>query len=125
MHAHGSFLNTDIAAGRKPCAIVATTGTTATTALDPIDAIAELANRYNLWLHVDSAMAGSAMILPDCRWMWSGVEAADSIVVNAHKWLGAAFDCSLYYVRDPEHLIRIMSTNPSYLRTSADDEAIN
>ena len=60
------------------------------------------------------------MILPECRWMWQGVEGADSLVVNAHKWLGAAFDCSLYYVRDPEHLMRVMSTNPSYLRSAAD-----
>ena len=61
-------------------------------------------------------MAGSAMILPECRRLWEGVEGADSLVVNPHKWLGAAFDCSLYYVRDPEHLVRVMSTNPSYLQ---------
>ena len=72
--------------------------------------------RHGLWLHVDAAMAGSAMILPECRWMWEGVEGADSLVVNPHKWLGAAFDCSVYYVRDPEHLVRVMSTNPSYLQ---------
>jgi aromatic-L-amino-acid decarboxylase len=70
-------------------------------------------------------MAGSAMILPECRWMWQGVESADSVAINPHKWLGAAFDCSLYYVRDPEHLIRVMSTNPSYLRTSVDGEVKN
>lgn len=115
----------DVAAGLKPCAIVATTGTTATTALDPIAEIAAIAREYGLWLHVDAAMAGSAMILPECRWMWEGVEGADSIVTNAHKWLGVAFDCSLYYVRDPEHLIRVMSTNPSYLRTSADADVKN
>ena len=57
-------------------------------------------------------MAGSAMILPECRWMWDGVEGADSLVLNPHKWLGAAFDCSLYYVRDPEHLVRVMSHQP-------------
>jgi aromatic-L-amino-acid decarboxylase len=115
----------DIAAGRKPCAVVATSGTTATTALDPIDAIAAVAKRHGLWLHVDAAMAGSAMILPECRWMWRGVEAADSLVFNPHKWLGAAFDCSLYYVRDPEHLVRIMSTNPSFLRSNVDGEVKN
>src|SRR6185437_4995115 len=70
--------------------------------------------------HVDAAMAGSAMILPECRWMWNGVERADSLIVNPHKWLGVAFDCTLYYVRDPEHLVRVMSTNPSYLRTAVD-----
>ncbi len=115
----------DIAQGRKPCAIVATTGTTATTALDPIDAIADIATEFGLWLHVDAAMAGSAMILPECRWMWQGVERADSLIFNAHKWLGVSFDCALYYVRDPQHLIRVMSTNPSYLRTSADAEVKN
>ena len=57
------------------------------------------------------------MILPECRWMWDGIEGADSVVLNPHKWLGAVFDCSLYYVRDPEHLVRVMSTNPSYLQT--------
>jgi aromatic-L-amino-acid decarboxylase len=115
----------DLGRGLKPCAVVATTGTTATTALDPIDAIAKVAREFGLWLHVDAAMAGSAMILPECRWMWQGIEQADSLVINAHKWLGVSFDCSLYYVRDPEHLIRVMSTNPSYLQTSADAEVKN
>jgi len=118
-------ISADRAAGRTPCAVVATTGTTTTTALDPIEAIGAVARRHGLWLHVDSAMAGSAMILPECRWMWQGVESADSVAINPHKWLGAAFDCSLYYVRDPEHLIRVMSTNPSYLRTSVDGEVKN
>lgn len=115
----------DLAAGRLPCAVVATTGTTATTALDPVEAIAGIAQRYGLWLHVDAAMAGTAMILPECRWMWAGIEGASSIVLNAHKWLGSVFDTSLFYVRDPQHLIRVMSTNPSYLQTAADDKAVN
>ena len=115
----------DRRAGRTPCAVVATTGTTTTTALDPVGAIAAVARREGLWLHVDAAMAGSAMILPECRWMWDGVEDADSLVVNAHKWLGVAFDCSLYYVRDADALVRVMSTSPSYLRTAADDEVRN
>ncbi len=119
------LIEADVRAGNIPCAIVATTGTTGVTAIDPIAAIAEVAKRFGVWLHVDAAMAGSAMILPECRWMWEGVEGADSIVVNAHKWLGAAFDCSLYYVRDPEHLVRVMSTNPSYLRSAADGEVTN
>lgn len=115
----------DLSAGRKPCAIVGTTGTTATTALDPIEAMAKIARRHGLWFHVDAAMAGSAMILPECRWMWQGIEGADSLVLNPHKWLGVAFDCSLYYVRDPEVLIRVMSTSPSYLRTAADEKVRN
>jgi aromatic-L-amino-acid decarboxylase len=115
----------DLAEGRQPCAVVATTGTTTSTAIDPIAAIAAITRRHGLWLHVDAAMAGSAMILPECRWMWDGIEEADSLVLNAHKWLGAAFDCSLYYVRDPQHLVRVMSTNPSYLQTAADDRVKN
>jgi aromatic-L-amino-acid decarboxylase len=115
----------DLKAGRKPCAIVGTTGTTATTALDPIAEMARIAREFGLWLHVDAAMAGSAMVLPECRWMWQGIEGADSLVLNPHKWLGTAFDCSLYYVRDPQHLIRVMSTSPSYLRTAADDKVKN
>jgi aromatic-L-amino-acid decarboxylase len=119
------LIEADVAAGKKPCAIIATTGTTATTALDPIAPIAAIAHEHGLWLHVDAAMAGSAMILPECRWMWDGVEQADSLIFNAHKWLGVAFDCALYYVRDPQHLVRVMSTNPSYLRTAADAEVKN
>jgi aromatic-L-amino-acid decarboxylase len=118
-------IETDIAEGITPCAIVATTGSTATTAVDPLSPIAEIAQRHRLWLHVDAAMAGSAMILPECRWMWDGIEGADSLIVNAHKWLGAPFDCSLYYVRDPQHLMRVMSTNPSFLQSSADGRVKN
>ncbi len=115
----------DLAASRKPCAVVATTGTTTSTALDPLAAIAAITQRHGLWMHVDGALAGSAMILPECRWMWHGVEGADSIVVNPHKWLGAAFDCSLFYVRDPQHLVRVMGTNPSYLQSAADGTVKN
>jgi aromatic-L-amino-acid/L-tryptophan decarboxylase len=115
----------DLSEGRKPCAIVGTTGTTGTTALDPVEAIARIARKFGLWLHVDAAMAGSAMILPECRWMWEGIEGADSLVLNSHKWLGVAFDCSLYYVRDSELLVRVMSTNPSFLQSSADDRVKN
>jgi aromatic-L-amino-acid decarboxylase len=118
-------IRADLEAGRRPCAIVAAVGGTATTSMDPIGPIAEVARRYRLWLHVDAAMAGSAMILPECRWMWDGIEAADSLVINAHKWLGVPFDCSLYYVRDEQHLLRVMSTHPSYLRSSVDQEVRN
>ena len=109
-----------VAAGRRPCAVVATVGTTATTALDPVARIADVAQRHGLWLHLDAALAGTAMICPELRWMWEGVEHADSLVLNPHKWMGTGFDLSAYYVRDPEHLIRVMSTDPSYLRTAQD-----
>jgi aromatic-L-amino-acid/L-tryptophan decarboxylase len=118
-------IDADLGRGLSPCAIVATTGTTTSTAFDPIAALAERAARHGAWLHVDAAMAGSAMILPERRSLWDGIEGADSLVVNAHKWLGAAFDCSLYYVRDPQHLVRVMSTNPSYLQSSVDDRVKN
>lgn len=113
-------IEADLAAGRRPCAIVATTGTTTTTAIDPIGPVAAIAQAHGLWLHVDAAMAGSAMILPECRDLWRGIEHADSIVVSPHKWIGAAFDCAVYFVRRPEELVRVMSTNPSYLQTAAD-----
>ena len=120
-----AMIAADRAAGRKPCAIVATSGTTACTAFDPLRAISEVAESHGVWLHVDAAMAGSAMILPECRGLWDGVEHADSLLINPHKWLGSVFDCSLYYVRDAEHLVRVMSTNPSYLRTAADGAVRN
>ena len=115
----------DEARGRAPCAVVATVGSTATTAVDPLEAVASIARTHGLWLHVDAAMAGSAMILPECRPLWQGVEQADSLVLNPHKWLGASFDCSTYFVRDPQHLVRVMSTTPSYLRTAADAKVRN
>jgi aromatic-L-amino-acid/L-tryptophan decarboxylase len=115
----------DVAHGLRPCAVVATCGSTATTAMDPIARIAEVAKKLGAWLHVDAAMAGSAMIVPECRPLWQGVEAADSLVFNPHKWLGTGMECSAYYVRDPQHLVRVMSTNPSYLRTAHEGEVKN
>lgn len=113
-------LAADVAAGYTPSAIVATTGTTASTAMDPLQELAAVARERGAWLHVDAAMAGSAMLLPECRELWEGVEGADSLSWNPHKWLGTILDCALFYVRDPEHLVRVMSTNPSYLRSSED-----
>lgn len=118
-------IQADLAAGRKPCVLVAAVGTTATTAMDPLKAMAALAQRYGLWLHVDAAMAGTAMICPECRSLWDGIEAADSLVLNPHKWMGTGFDLTAYFVRDPEHLIRVMGTNPSYLHTAQDGEVRN
>jgi aromatic-L-amino-acid decarboxylase len=115
----------DLSAGIRPCAVVATSGTTAATAFDPLAPIAAVARAHGLWLHVDAAMAGPGMILPELRPLWEGVEAADSLVVNPHKWLGVSCDCSVYYVRDPQHLVRVMSTNPSYLRTAVDEKVTN
>jgi len=115
-------IHRDIEAGCIPAAIVASVGSTGVTAIDPIEAMAEVANANGIWLHVDAAMAGSAMLLPECRELWQGVELADSISWNPHKWMGTILDCSLLYLRDPEELIRVMSTNPSYLRSTVDNE---
>ncbi|MEO7192358.1 MAG: pyridoxal-dependent decarboxylase [Vicinamibacterales bacterium] len=124
----------DRQAGRVPCAIVATVGTTLTTAVDPLRAVVDVIARARqavgaagpeIWLHVDAAMTGSAMILPECRSMWDGIEQADSVVINPHKWLGAGFDCSVYYVRDPATLLTVMATSPSYLTSSTDATARN
>ena len=112
----------DLDAGYRPAAIVASVGSTGITAFDPVDALADLAQRHGIWLHVDAAMAGSAMLLPECRHLWEGVEQADSISWNPHKWMGTILDCSLFYVRDVQHLVRVMSTNPSYLRSTVDHE---
>lgn len=114
----------DVAAGRQPAAIVATLGTTGTTAFDPIPAIADVAERHDIWLHVDAAMAGAAMLLPECRPLFDGIERADALGWNPHKWMGTILDCSLLYVRDVALMERVMSTNPSYLQSSADGAVV-
>ena len=118
----GDTIERDLAAGAVPAVVVASVGSTGITAMDPVEAMAECARRYGIWLHVDAAMAGSAMLLPECRHLWQGVEGADSISWNPHKWMGTILDCSLFYVRDPRHLVRVMSTNPSYLISDVDGE---
>jgi len=112
----------DVASGRRPGAVVASLGTTGTTAFDDVTAIVDVARGYGAWVHVDAAMAGSAMLLPECRDLFRGVDGADSFGWNPHKWMGTILDCSLLYVRDVELLIRVFSTNPSYLRSTADGE---
>ncbi len=112
----------DIQNDYLPATVVASVGTTGVTAIDPVEDIVRIATKHGLWIHVDAAMAGSAMLLPECRWMWQGVEGADSISWNPHKWMGTILDCSLFYVRDVQHLIRVMSTNPSYLCSTVDGE---
>lgn len=112
----------DLAAGNIPAGIVCSVGATGTTAMDPVAAIAAVAGRHGVWLHVDAAMAGSAMLLPECRHLWRGVEQADSLAWNPHKWMGTILDTALFYVRDVAHLEAVMSTNPAYLRSGADGE---
>jgi aromatic-L-amino-acid/L-tryptophan decarboxylase len=104
-------------------AVVATVGTTSTTAVDPVPALADACDAAGVWLHVDAAYAGSAWVCPELRWSQAGVERADSLVVNAHKWLFTPMDCSLLWTRKPEALRAAFSLVPEYLRTS--DEAEN
>jgi len=115
----------DINSGEKPLCVVATIGTTGTLANDPLKKIAEITQKYKIWLHVDAAYAGSAMILPEFRWMIDGLEFADSYVFNPHKWLFTNFDLSAYYVKDKDVLIRTFSIMPEYLKTQVDQKVKN
>ncbi len=108
----------DRAEGFLPCVIVATTGTTSTAAVDPVRAIGTIAKREACWLHVDAAYAGSATICPEYRWIWDGIELADSIVTNPHKWLFTPIDCSVLYTKRPDVLRETFSLVPEYLKTT-------
>lgn len=119
------LIEMDLAGGLVPCCISATVGTTSSTAIDPLPAIGEIAKKHGLWLHVDAALAGSAAIVPEYRHILDGVEHADSLVFNPHKWLLTNFDCSAYFVKDPDNLQQAMAINPEYLKTTADQEVNN
>lgn len=118
-------LVSDIEAGLTPCAVVAAIGTTGSSAIDPLAAIGEICAKYGVWLHVDAAWAGSALILTEHRGMIDGIAHADSFVFNPHKWLFTNFDCSAYFVRDPDTLLRTLSVLPEYLKTREGDEVRN
>jgi len=114
-------IRSDLAAGRKPFAVVATVGTTSATAVDPVAAIAEVCRAHGLWLHVDAAYAGTAAIAPEFRWALAGCEHADSLVANPHKWLFTPIDCSALYTRRPEAFREAFALMPEYLRTGQSD----
>jgi aromatic-L-amino-acid decarboxylase len=103
--------------GHIPCCVVATLGTTGTTAIDPLKAIGMICSEYGVWLHVDAAMAGTALILPEFQWMLDGKEFIDSFVFNPHKWMFTNFDCTAYFVKDANSLIRTFELLPEYLKT--------
>jgi len=107
----------DIKRGFIPCCVVATLGTTGTTAVDPLRAIGEICAKNGVWLHVDAAMAGTALILPEFQWMLDGKEYIDSFVFNPHKWMFTNFDCTAYFVKDAGTLIRTFEVLPEYLKT--------
>jgi aromatic-L-amino-acid decarboxylase len=115
----------DIERGLRPCCVAATLGTTSTTSVDPVPEIADICRQHGLWLHVDAAYAGSAMVAPEFRWALAGCERADSFVTNPHKWLLTPVDCSVLYTRRPEVLRRAFSLVPEYLTTSEDSQTVN
>jgi aromatic-L-amino-acid decarboxylase len=115
----------DLGNGYRPACVVATAGTTSSTAIDPLSAVAEICDGRNVWLHVDAAYAGAAAIVPELRPLFAGIERADSIVFNPHKWMLVNFDCSAYFVRDTQALLRTFQITPEYLRTSQDAEVVN
>jgi aromatic-L-amino-acid/L-tryptophan decarboxylase len=115
----------DVADGKKPLMIIAALGTTGSTAIDPLNEIIKIANPHNIWVHVDAALAGTALILKEMRWLADGLEEADSFVFNPHKWMFTNFDASAYFVKDKQALIETFSVTPEYLRTKEDEKVNN
>ncbi len=112
-------IESDTKAGQTPCFVCATVGTTSSNAIDPVREIARICHDHNLWLHVDSAMSGTAALCPEFRFINDGVEFADSYCFNPHKWMFTNFDCDCFYVADRKHLIQTLSVLPEYLRNQA------
>ncbi|MGR3572108.1 pyridoxal phosphate-dependent decarboxylase family protein [Brevirhabdus sp.] len=115
----------DRAAGLRPAGVVICVGGTSVGASDPVARIIDVAKEEGLYTHVDAAWAGSAMICPEFRAIWQGVDGADSIVFNPHKWLGVQFDCSVQFLADPAAQIRSLGLRPDYLQTQGQDEIVN
>ncbi len=112
-------IEVDIKAGLVPCFVCATVGTTSSCAIDPVREIGRICREHNLWLHVDSAMSGTAALCPEFRFINDGVDFADSYSFNPHKWMFTNFDCSILYIADRKHLIQTLSVLPEYLRNQA------
>jgi aromatic-L-amino-acid/L-tryptophan decarboxylase len=118
-------INEDRVNGWRPFCVVATVGTTSTTSIDPVNDIADICEKENLWLHVDAAHAGVTAMIPEVRYIFNGVDRADSLVVNPHKWMFTPVDLSLFYTRKPGILKKAFSLVPEYLKTTVDDSAEN
>jgi aromatic-L-amino-acid/L-tryptophan decarboxylase len=103
--------------GFLPCCVIATLGTTGTTAVDSIKSVGQICIKHGIWLHVDAALAGTALLLPEYQWMLEGKEYIDSFVFNPHKWMFTNFDCTAFFIRDPASLIRTFEILPEYLKT--------
>jgi aromatic-L-amino-acid/L-tryptophan decarboxylase len=121
---HVDALERELAAGGA-AAVVATVGTTSSTAVDPVPEVAELCERAGAWLHVDAAYAGSSWVCPELRWSQAGVELADSLVVNPHKWLFTPMDCSALWTSRPDDFRDAFSLVPEYLRTHDEAESLS
>ncbi|MDQ2093477.1 pyridoxal phosphate-dependent decarboxylase family protein [Rhodalgimonas zhirmunskyi] len=118
-------IEADKAAGYLPAGVIACTGGTGTGACDDIAATCDVAARHGLFTHVDAAWAGSAMLAPEFRTLWAGIDRADSLVLNPHKWMGTQFDLSTFFVKSPEDLTRTLAIQPEYLKTQGADGIIN
>ena len=115
----------DLLRGFKPLSVIIAFGTTGSTAVDPIEEISKIAKKYNIWVHVDAAFAGSAFILPEMQHYLKGIENIDTFVFNPHKWLFTNFDCSVYFIKNKEALIRTFEISPEYLKTKTDKQVNN
>ncbi len=102
-----------------PLAVVATIGTTGSTAIDPVAQIGKICSKHKIWFHVDAALAGTALLLPEKRWMIEGIEYVDTFTMNPHKWMFTNFDCNAYFIKDPKALIQTFEILPEYLKTKA------
>jgi aromatic-L-amino-acid/L-tryptophan decarboxylase len=119
------LIEADKAAGFLPAGIVINIGATGCGATDPAAAMVAIAKKHNLYTHVDAAWAGSAMLCPELRTLWAGVEGADSIVISGHKWLGVHPSCALHFVANPHLLHKALAARPSYLHTAAHAHVLN
>ena len=118
-------IRADREAGYLPAGVIACTGGTSVGACDDLSAVLTVAMDHGLYSHVDAAWAGAAMICPEYRTLWEGVELADSVVFNPHKWLGAQFDCSAHFIANPDDLVRTLAIRPEFLKTHGTDGIIN
>ena len=118
-------IDEDVEAGFAPICVIPTIGTTSSSSVDPVDAIADICEKHGIWLHVDTAYAGSAAIVPEMQHYFKGCERADSIVTNPHKWLFTPFDLSVLYCRDLSMMKRAFSLVPEYLKTSDESTVKN
>ncbi len=109
----------DLQAGLIPFFVCATVGSTSTNAIDPLLEIGQICQKYQLWMHIDAAMSGTAAICPEYRFILNGVELADSFSFNPHKWMFTNFDCNCFFVADRSVLIKTLSILPEYLKNQA------